>query len=250
MRKVKLLIAVLVCSVMMMGVGYAWWQDSITVATTVNTGDLNMEFMDGSRIIEQSGYITGSFEFEEEVITETVIERKLKCGRGCNKGHNHNHSGRCHIHDDSCYGEVEKTVYNTVDTKKVLECTLNNLYPGASVDLRIPVKNAGSIGAYFDKVTITDVAGDAIGNLQCELIPEEGILQKLNLMAQKISKCALQLQMEKGITMIPKTVQLPSSSISSGNNLMTEQIINLHNNNTNSLYPLPQCDIVRMGDGV
>ena len=58
MRKVKLLIAVLVCSVMMMGVGYAWWQDSITVATTVNTGDLNMEFMDGSRIIEQSGYIT------------------------------------------------------------------------------------------------------------------------------------------------------------------------------------------------
>jgi hypothetical protein len=44
MRKVKLLIAVLVCSVMMMGVGYAWWQDSITVATTANTGDLNMEF--------------------------------------------------------------------------------------------------------------------------------------------------------------------------------------------------------------
>lgn len=162
MRKVKLLIAVLVCSVMMMGVGYAWWQDSITVATTVNTGDLNMEFMDGSSIIEQSGYITGSFEFGEEEIPETVTERELNCF--------------CwwHCHDDSCYKVVEKTVLNTVDTKKVLECTLNNLYPGASVDLRIPVKNAGSIGAYFDKVTITDIKGDDIGNLKCELIEEDG----------------------------------------------------------------------------
>jgi len=167
MRKVKLLIAVLVCSVMMMGVGYAWWQDSITVATTVNTGDLNMEFMDGSRIIEQSGYITGSFEFGEEKITETVTERKLNC---C----------RWHFHDDSCYKVVEKTVVlNTVDNKKVLECTLNNLYPGASVDLRIPVKNAGSIGAYFDKVTITDVDGDDIGNLRCELIPESGYTSEI-----------------------------------------------------------------------
>ena len=167
MRKVKLLIAVLVCSVMMMGVGYAWWQDSITVATTVNTGDLNMEFMDGSRIIEQSGYITGSFEFGEEEITETVTEQELICP-WC-----------WHRHNDSCYIEVEKTVYTTVDTKKVLECTLNNLYPGASVDLRIPVKNAGSIGAYFDKVTITDVAGDDIGNLKCELIPESGYTSEI-----------------------------------------------------------------------
>jgi hypothetical protein len=167
MRKVKLLIAVLVCSVMMMGVGYAWWQDSITVATTVNTGDLNMEFMDGSRIIEQSGYITGSFEFGEEEITETVTVPKLIC------------PWRWHCHDDSCYKEVQKSVSKTVDTKKVLECTLNNLYPGAKVDLRIPVKNAGSIGAYFDKVTITDVAGKDIGNLNCELLTEDGYTSEI-----------------------------------------------------------------------
>lgn len=174
MRKVKLLIAVLVCSVMMMGVGYAWWQDSITVATTVNTGDLNMEFMDGSSIIKQSGYITGSFKFGEE----TVTERKLNCSRkGCNKGHHH--WGDCHIHNDSCYIEVKKPVSNTVDNKKELECTLNNLYPGASVELSIPVKNAGSIGAYFDKVTITDVAGDNIGNLKCELIKESGYTSEI-----------------------------------------------------------------------
>lgn len=178
MRKVKLLIAVLVCSVMMMGVGYAWWQDSITVATTVNTGDLNMEFKDGSSIIEQSGYITGSFEFGEEEITETVTVRELKCcWPECNR--EHTHTIWCHIHNDSCYKEVQKPVSNTVDNKKVLECTLNNLYPGASVVLRIPVKNAGSIGAYFDKVTITDVAGNDIGKLKCELIEEEGYTSEI-----------------------------------------------------------------------
>ena len=162
MRKVKLLIAVLVCSVMMMGVGYAWWQDLITVATTVNTGDLNMEFMDGSSIIEQSGYITGSFEFGEEEITETVTEPQLNCSCWC----------WWHRHNDSCYRWVERDVTEEITNNKDLRCTLNNLYPGASVVLRIPVKNAGSIGAYFDKVTITDVDGADIGNLKCELIPE------------------------------------------------------------------------------
>lgn len=169
MRKVKLLIAVLVCSVMMMGVGYAWWQDSITVATTVNTGDLNMEFMDGSRIIEQSGYITGSFEFgTTTVVTGTEGEWEKVCG--------HNHCGRC---SDRCYRWVERDVTEDITNNKDLRCTLNNLYPGASVVLRIPVKNAGSIGAYFDKVTITDVAGKDIGNLNCELIEEDGYTSEI-----------------------------------------------------------------------
>ncbi|HQD54437.1 MAG TPA: hypothetical protein PLJ33_06255 [Peptococcaceae bacterium] len=162
MRKVKLLIAVLVCSVMMMGVGYAWWQDSITVATTVNTGDLNMEFMDGSSIIEQSGYITSNFEFgTTTVVTGTEREWEKVCG--------HNHWWLC---SNCCYRWVERDVTEEITNNKDLRCTLNNLYPGASVVLRIPVKNAGSIGAYFDKVTITDVDGADIGNLKCELIPE------------------------------------------------------------------------------
>lgn len=169
MRKVKLLIAVLVCSVMMMGVGYAWWQDSITVATTVNTGDLNMEFMDGSRIIEQSGYITSNFEFgTTTVVTGTEREWGKVCGQ--------NHCGPC---SRWCYGWVERDVTEDITNNKDLRCTLNNLYPGASVVLRIPVKNAGSIGAYFDKVTITDVDGDEIGNLKCELIPEDGYTSEI-----------------------------------------------------------------------
>ena len=43
MKKVKCLIAVLVCAIIMMGVGYAWWNDSITLAGTAKTGNMKVE---------------------------------------------------------------------------------------------------------------------------------------------------------------------------------------------------------------
>jgi hypothetical protein len=44
MKKTRMLIATLVCAVMMMGVGYAVWYDSVTLAGTVNTGALDVRF--------------------------------------------------------------------------------------------------------------------------------------------------------------------------------------------------------------
>jgi len=42
MKKTKMLIATLVCAVMLMGVGYAWWTDSITLGADVNAGHMNV----------------------------------------------------------------------------------------------------------------------------------------------------------------------------------------------------------------
>lgn len=53
MKKSRLLIAVLVCAVMMMGVGYAWWNDVLTVKGTVKTGTFDVDFADTS--IEKIG---------------------------------------------------------------------------------------------------------------------------------------------------------------------------------------------------
>ena len=53
MKKSRLLIAVLVCAVMMMGVGYAWWNDVLTVHGTVQTGTFDVDFVDTS--IEKIG---------------------------------------------------------------------------------------------------------------------------------------------------------------------------------------------------
>jgi hypothetical protein len=44
MKKTRLLIATLVCAVMLMGVGYAWWTDTITLGGTVATGNMDVVF--------------------------------------------------------------------------------------------------------------------------------------------------------------------------------------------------------------
>ena len=53
MKRSRLLIAVLVCAVMMMGVGYAWWNDVLTVNGTVKTGTFDVDFVNSS--IEKIG---------------------------------------------------------------------------------------------------------------------------------------------------------------------------------------------------
>ncbi|HHZ16648.1 MAG TPA: hypothetical protein GX395_03355 [Clostridia bacterium] len=74
MKKSRLLIAVLVCAVMMMGVGYAWWNDVLTVNGTVQTGTFDVDFVNTS--IEKIGsenYLEISVNSEQDdVINFTV----------------------------------------------------------------------------------------------------------------------------------------------------------------------------------
>jgi len=44
MKKTKFIALVLIVSVMMMGAGYAWWNDSVRIDNTVTTGELKVEF--------------------------------------------------------------------------------------------------------------------------------------------------------------------------------------------------------------
>jgi hypothetical protein len=55
MRRVKFLIVILVLSVMMMGIGFAWWNDTLTLAGTAETGSMNVHFE------EQEGTVAGDF---------------------------------------------------------------------------------------------------------------------------------------------------------------------------------------------
>ncbi|MGI6533706.1 MAG: SipW-dependent-type signal peptide-containing protein [Peptococcia bacterium] len=71
MKKSRLLIAVLVCAVMMMGVGYAWWNDVLTVNGTVATGTFDVDFADTS--IEKIGaenYLDISVNSEQDDVIE------------------------------------------------------------------------------------------------------------------------------------------------------------------------------------
>jgi hypothetical protein len=177
MKKVKILIAVLVCSVMMMGVGYAWWNDSIMVATTANTGNMNMEFAGAGEILDQSGYITSNFEFgTTPVVPETETETGSTCCTGNWQwgwnGHGHGH-GPKPPHDSGSHGDDTTTETGTIANNKNLRCTLNNLYPGAWVVLKVVVKNAGTIPVRFKDVKLTGVGGTDIGYLSCELVDDD-----------------------------------------------------------------------------
>lgn len=44
MKKPKLILLTLVVAIMLVGAGYAAWQETLTISNTVSTGELNMEF--------------------------------------------------------------------------------------------------------------------------------------------------------------------------------------------------------------
>jgi hypothetical protein len=67
MKKTRLLIAMLVCAVMLMGVGYAWWTDSVAIGSTVATGEMNVHFENtsGYPYVLASEYVEASVEADE-----------------------------------------------------------------------------------------------------------------------------------------------------------------------------------------
>lgn len=46
MKKTKMLAIVLAVAVMLLGAGYAWWQDAIKISGTVDTGKVDVQFLD------------------------------------------------------------------------------------------------------------------------------------------------------------------------------------------------------------
>jgi len=57
MKKARFLLATLVCAVVAMGVGYAWWTDSIGVTETAAAGHMEVIFVDGSNTNGTSAYV-------------------------------------------------------------------------------------------------------------------------------------------------------------------------------------------------
>ncbi|RJE49096.1 MULTISPECIES: hypothetical protein [unclassified Dehalobacter] len=57
MKKHKLLVAALAVAVMLMGAGYAYWTQTITIANTVSTGYLDVQFVDADESDWDDGYI-------------------------------------------------------------------------------------------------------------------------------------------------------------------------------------------------
>lgn len=56
MKKTRFLVLALVVAVMLMGAGYAWWNDTITVRSTVTTGNLDVDIV--GQTVTPDDYVT------------------------------------------------------------------------------------------------------------------------------------------------------------------------------------------------
>lgn len=63
MKKTKYLALVLVVAIMMMGAGYAWWTDTLTIDTTVTTGEFDVNFI---KIIKE--HVSPQLEVDPEIV--------------------------------------------------------------------------------------------------------------------------------------------------------------------------------------
>ena len=52
MKKTKMLAIVLAVAVMLLGAGYAWWQDAINISGTVDTGKVDVQFISGKNAVK------------------------------------------------------------------------------------------------------------------------------------------------------------------------------------------------------
>lgn len=78
MKKTRLLIATLVCAVMLMGVGYAWWTDSVAIGGTAATG--NMDVVLQGPEVEFGEYVGAEATLSEDEKTITCTFTNLYPG--------------------------------------------------------------------------------------------------------------------------------------------------------------------------
>jgi predicted ribosomally synthesized peptide with SipW-like signal peptide len=71
MKKTRLLIATLVCAVMLMGIGYAWWNDSVVIGGTAATGNMDVVLQNPTATFAEPAGAKATLSEDEKTITCT-----------------------------------------------------------------------------------------------------------------------------------------------------------------------------------
>jgi len=121
MKKTKLLSLALVIAIALMGAGYAYWTDTLTINNTVSTGELNVEF------IEQDFSIwPPQLKFPDTLITDGT---------------------------ETNYATA--TIVQNSPKKTTVK--VNNMYPGVWALYDAKFQNTGTIPAVIENVTINPI---------------------------------------------------------------------------------------------
>lgn len=155
MKGPKIIALVLILSVIIIGVGYAAWTDTVTISNTVSTGELKVIFLDAIQYREKGAY--------DNINNEKYIDI------------------------DKNYDDVTKENIKKINFK------VENMYPGCTYYFDALAKNVGTIPVVIEnvKVMFSDDSSETIknnllvygvinqkGNPNGIIIPSPGVLLK------------------------------------------------------------------------
>ncbi|MBK5240637.1 SipW-dependent-type signal peptide-containing protein [Clostridium sp.] len=123
MKKFKFLILILYLTLMNIGVGYAYWSDSLTINNTVSTGELSVRFEEGK---------ADSLNFPEVKNSKYISNSEVKIG------------------NDN----------NVLTDNNVATVNIANMYPGSFAAFRLGAINTGTIPVKISDVTFGEFSGD------------------------------------------------------------------------------------------
>lgn len=119
MKKTKMIALVLVVAMMLMGAGYAYWSDTLTINNTVSTGELKVEF-----VSQNFSLWPPQLKYPNSTITDGS-------------------------------STLYATAQITQDSAKKTTFKVNNMYPGVWALYDAKFENKGSIPAVIQNVKVT-----------------------------------------------------------------------------------------------
>ncbi|NLX64482.1 MAG: hypothetical protein GX022_06905 [Clostridiaceae bacterium] len=113
MKKTRFLVLVLVVSIMLIGAGYAYWNETLTINNTVSTGKLDVKFA-GDPIVVLSD--EGRYQNDLNAVSD-VVKAKLRD-----------------------------------DNDGIIDIEIVNFFPGAKATITFTVQNSGTIPVILESV--------------------------------------------------------------------------------------------------
>lgn len=148
MKKTRFIALVLAVAVMLIGAGYAWWNETVAIESRVTMGNLEVEI--GTNVTYKTGYMM--YDNDYSMFVPYFVENE----------------------DYVDIGTAGKT---TIEGNEAIRLTYTNVYPGAYVAAFVPITNTGTVPVQLNKVfgesltnnnsiDITVVSGADSSNIQ------------------------------------------------------------------------------------
>jgi hypothetical protein len=169
MKKTKFLALFLALAFVIMGTGYAAWSNTLVVANSATTGNLNVQFVDGKLLgldLLKYAPLAGTSDIRKTMPDPTKPTQIINW-----------------ISAPSGYASATAKIDTTDTNSRTLNVTINNLYPGSLGLITAAMQNNSSIPAVFKGADVnfdtpaTQADIDKLDNLKNKLLCAGGFIK-------------------------------------------------------------------------